>query len=196
MTDVLCNVCGARIFFCREHQIVAFQHIVTLSLMTSFCTHTKRNLYFFPMGKKYHFSSCLHNTGSSINNPKFDNFLWGGRYLLNLRSNTPPRATLLLLTGIYSCRSGGGSNSHTPLKQRRLLHTCITNFRFRDTISIVHPRPFMVFLFDSLHNKAGLAPLMTVYLDDLILHNMKPPSRMLNNIMKQGHIQSQPLSKS
>ena len=42
----------------------------------------------------------------SINNPEFENYL-GQMYPVNLRSRTPQRAPLLLLTKIYYCRLGG-----------------------------------------------------------------------------------------
>ena len=71
------------------------------------------------------------------------------------------RATLLLLTWIYFCRSGGTVNFTLPFMTNVTI-SISTSQIFRSWVAIFQPRPPMASLFRSLYAMPGLAPRMDV----------------------------------
>ena len=74
---------------------------------------------------------------------------------------TRQRATLLLHTWIYFCRSGGAVNLTLPLMTNVTI-SISTSQIFRSWVAIFQPRPPMASLFRSLYGMPGLAPRMDV----------------------------------
>ena len=84
---------------------------------------------------------------------------WARCIPLNSRSKTRQRATLMLLTWIYFCRSGG------TVKLPFMTNVTIsisTSQIFRSWVAIFQPRPPLASLFRSLYDMPGLAPRMDV----------------------------------
>ena len=71
------------------------------------------------------------------------------------------RATLLLLTSIYFCRSGGTVNFTLPFMTNSTI-SISTSQIFRSWVAIFQPRPPMASLFRNLYDMPGLAPRMDV----------------------------------
>ena len=71
------------------------------------------------------------------------------------------RATLLLLTFIYFCRSGGTVNFTLPFMTNVTI-SISTSQIFRSWVAIFQPRQPMASLFRSLYGMLGLAPRMGV----------------------------------
>ena len=65
------------------------------------------------LASRFNFTYRYIDDVLSINNPEFENYL-GQMIPLNSRSKTRQTATLLLLTWIYFCRSGGTVNFTLP----------------------------------------------------------------------------------
>ena len=86
---------------------------------------------------------------------------WARCIPLNSRSKAQQRATLLLLTWIYSCRSGGAVSFTLPFMTNVTI-SISTSQIFRSWVAIVQPRPPMASLFCSLYGMPGLAPRMDV----------------------------------
>ena len=74
---------------------------------------------------------------------------------------TRQRETLLLLTWIYFCWSGGTVNFTLPFMTNVTI-SIYTSQIFRSWVAIFQPRPPMASLFRSLYGMPGLAPLMDV----------------------------------
>ena len=97
----------------------------------------------------------------SINNREFENYLCQ-MYPVELEiKDTTERATVLLLTWIYFCRSGGTVNFTLPLMTNVTI-SISTSQIFRSWVAIFQPRPPMASLFRSLYGMPGLAPRMDV----------------------------------
>ena len=77
------------------------------------------------------------------------------------RDQTQQRATHLLLTWIYFCRSGGTVNFTLPFMTNVTI-SISTSQIFRSWVAIFQPRPPMACLFRSLYGMPGLAPRMDV----------------------------------
>ena len=82
-------------------------------------------------------------------------------YIIIYRSKTRQRATLLLLTWIYFCRSGGTVNFTLPFMTNVTI-SISTSQIFRSWVAIFQPRPPMTSLFRSSYGMPGLAPRMDV----------------------------------
>ena len=95
----------------------------------------------------------------SINNPDFDYL--GQIIPLNLRSKTRRRATLLLPTWIYSCKSVGTVNFTLPFTASVTILFSILQ-TFRSWAATPHLRSPVAFLSHNSSDTPGLAPLMTV----------------------------------
>ena len=94
----------------------------------------------------------------SINNPGFDYHLG---IPLNLRSKTRQRATPLLHTWIYSCRSEGTVGWALPFTTNVTILTSISQ-TFRSWAATFHLRQPMAFLSHSSYGMPGLALLMNI----------------------------------
>ena len=90
----------------------------------------------------------------SINNPEFEHYL-------NLRSRTPQRAPLLLLTYIYYCRLGGMVN-FTLRSTTNGMISISTSQTFRSWVVIFHLSQPMAFLSLNSYDTPGLTPRMNV----------------------------------
>ena len=86
---------------------------------------------------------------------------WARCVPLNSRSKTRQRATLLLLTWIYFCRSGGTVNFTLPFMTNVTI-SISTSQIFHSWVVILQSRPPMASLFRSLYDMPGLAPRMDV----------------------------------
>ena len=112
------------------------------------------------LASRFNFTYRYIDDVLSINNPEFENFL--DRCIpLNSRSKTRQRATLLLLTLIYFCRSGGTVNFTLPFMTNVTI-LISTSPIVRSWVSIFQPRPPMASLYHSLYDMPGLAPRMDV----------------------------------
>ena len=78
-----------------------------------------------------------------------------------LRSKTRRRATPLLPTWIYSCRSRVTVSCELPFTTNVTISTSISQ-TFRSWVAIFHLRQPMVFLSHNSYGMPGLAPLMNV----------------------------------
>ena len=90
------------------------------------------------------------------NNPEFENYL-GQITLQNLRSKTPQRAPLLLLTWIYYCRLEGMVNFTFRSTTNEIISISISQ-TLRSSVLIFHLRQPMAFLSLILYDTPGLAP--------------------------------------
>ena len=97
----------------------------------------------------------------SINNPENSKIIWASCILLNLRSRTPQRVPLLLLTWIYFCRLGGMVNFTLPSTASEMI-SISTSQTFRSWVVIFHHRRPMACLSLNLYDTPGLAPRMNV----------------------------------
>ena len=95
------------------------------------------------MTSRFNFTYRYIDDVLSINNPEFENYL-GQMYPVELE-----RATLLLLTWIYFCRSGGTVNFTLPLMTNVTI-SISTSQIFRSWVAIFQPCPPMASLFRSL----------------------------------------------
>ena len=86
---------------------------------------------------------------------------WARCIPLNSRSKTRQRATLLLHTWIYFCRSGGTVNFTLPFMTNVTI-SISTSQLFRSWVAIFQPRPPMASLFRSLYGMPGFDPRMDV----------------------------------
>ena len=87
--------------------------------------------------------------------------IWVKCIPLSLRSKTRRRATPLLPTWIYSCRSRVTVSCALPFTTNVTISTSISQ-TFRSWVAIFHLRQPMVFLSHSSYGMPGLAPLMNV----------------------------------
>ena len=87
--------------------------------------------------------------------------IWARCILLNLRSKTPQRAQLLLLTWIYYCWLGGMVNFTLPSTTNEMI-SISTSQTFRSWVVTSHLRQPMAFLSLNLYDTPGLAPRMNV----------------------------------
>ena len=87
--------------------------------------------------------------------------IWVRCIPLSLRSKTRRRATPLLPTWIYSCRSRVTVSCELPFTTNVIISTSISQ-TFRSWVAIFHLRQPMVFLSHSSYGMPGLAPLMNV----------------------------------
>ena len=87
--------------------------------------------------------------------------IWVKYIPLNLRSKSRRRATPLLPTWIYSCRSRVTVSCELPFTTNVTFSTYISQ-TFRSWVAIFHLRQPMVFLSHSSYGMPGLAPLMNV----------------------------------
>ena len=87
--------------------------------------------------------------------------IWVKCIPLSLRSKTRRRATPLLPTWIYSCRSRVTVSCALPFTTNVTISTSISQ-NFRSWVAIFHLRQPMVFLSHSSYGMPGLAPLMNV----------------------------------
>ena len=85
-------------------------------------------------------------------------FTWARCIPLNSRSKTRQRATLLLLTWIYFCRSGGTVYFTLPFMTNVTISISTSQIS-RSWVAIFQPRPPMASWFRSLY---GLAPRMDI----------------------------------
>ena len=109
----------------------------------------------------------------SINNQDFENYLRVRCIPLNLRSKTRRRATPLLPTWIYSCRSEEMVSCTLPFPTNVTIPTSISQ-TFRSWVAIFHLRQPMAFWSHSSYGMPGLAPLMNVYRGRLLLRTPGP----------------------
>ena len=125
----------------------------------SFCTHTKRNSYSLrsQREKSTHHSS-ISRTGITPQNSKIT---WARCILINLRSMTPQRISLLLLTYIHYCRLGGMVNFTLPFSTNKVIWIT-TSQTFRSSVVILYRRRPMAFLSLSLNDTHRLAPHVNV----------------------------------
>ena len=86
---------------------------------------------------------------------------WGKCNPFNSRPKTRQRATLLLLTWIYFCRSGGTVHFTLPFMTNVTI-SISTSQIVRSWVAIFQPRPPMASLFHSLYDMPRLAPRMDV----------------------------------
>ena len=112
------------------------------------------------LASRFNFTYRYIDDVLSINNPEFENYL-GQIIQLNSRSKTRQRATLLLHTWIYFCRSEGTVNFTLPFMTNVTI-SISTSQIFRSWVAIFQPRPPMASLFRSLYGMPGLAPRMDV----------------------------------
>ena len=112
------------------------------------------------LASRFNFTYRYIDDVLSINNPEFENYL-GQMYPVDSRSKTRQRATLLHLTWIYFCRSGGTVNFTLPFMTNVTISISISQI-FRSCVAILQPRPPMASLFRSLYGMPGLAPRMDV----------------------------------
>ena len=112
------------------------------------------------LASRFNFTYRYIDDVLSINNPEFEN-TWARCIPLSSRSKTRQRATLLLLTWIYFCRSGGRVNFTLPFMTNVTI-SISTSHIFRSWVAIIQPRPPMASLFRSLYDMPGLAPRMDV----------------------------------
>ena len=130
--------------------------------------------------------------------------IWVRCIPLSLRSKTRRRATPLLPTWIYSCRSKVTVSCEFPITTNVTISTSISQ-TFRSWVAIFHLRQPMVFLSHSSYGIPGLAPLMNVMersksslrkfygrYGDLIKHYEVSLSQMLHDILGHDHIQWYP----
>ena len=87
--------------------------------------------------------------------------IWVRCIPLSLRSRTRRRASPLLPTWIYSCRSRVTVSCELPFTTNVTISTSISQ-TFRSWVAIFHLRQPMVFLSHSSYGMPGLAPLMNV----------------------------------
>ena len=87
--------------------------------------------------------------------------IWARCIPLSLRSKTWLRATPLLPTWIYSCRSRVTTSCALPFTIIVTISTSISQ-TFRSWVAIFHLRQPMVFLSHNSYGMPGLAPLMNV----------------------------------
>ena len=87
--------------------------------------------------------------------------IWFKFIPLSLRSKIRPRATPLLPTWIYSCRSGGTVSCALPFTSNVTISTSISQ-TFRSWVAIFHFHQPMAFLSHSSYGMLGLVPLMNV----------------------------------
>ena len=87
--------------------------------------------------------------------------IWVKCIPLSLRSKIRRRATPLLPTWIYSCRSSVTVSCALPFTTNVTISTSISQ-TFRSWVAIFHLRQPMVFLSHSSYGMPGLAPLMNV----------------------------------
>ena len=86
---------------------------------------------------------------------------WARCIPLNLRSKTRPRATLLLLTWIYFCRSEGTVNFILPFMTNVTISISISQM-FHSWVATHQLRPPMASLSHNLYDMPGPAPHMDV----------------------------------
>ena len=99
--------------------------------------------------------------------------------LLNLRSKTRRRATLLLPTWIYTRQSVGTVNFTLPFTTNvEILISILQTFRSR--VATSHPRPPMTFISHNSSDTPWLAPLMNVLFWGLV--------RLSNKLLGQGYV--------
>ena len=96
----------------------------------------------------------------SINNPDFENYL-GQMYPAELEIKKRQRATPLLPTWIYSCRSEGTVSCALPFTTNVTISTSISQ-TFRTWAATFHLHQPMAFLSHSSYGMPGLALLMNV----------------------------------
>ena len=87
--------------------------------------------------------------------------IWVKCIPLSLRSKARLRATLLLPTWFYSCRSGGTVSCAVPSTKNMTISTSISQ-TFRSWVAIFHLRQPMAFLSHSSYGMTGLAPRKNV----------------------------------
>ena len=152
-----------------------FQQIVGIPMGTNcaplladiFSTHMKQNLYSLcsqPAGNSWHLGSISHIDTSMTFCPKTTKSLrttCSRRILLNLRSKTRPRATLLLLTWIYFCRSGGTVNFILRFMTNVTISISISQI-FHSWVATYQLRPPVASLSHNLSDMPGPAPRMDV----------------------------------
>ena len=112
--------------------------------------------------KSKHLSSTSHTDTSmtycqSIN--QILRIIWVRCILLSLRLKTRQRATTLLPTWNYSCRSGGTVSCALSFTTNVTISTSILQ-TFRSWVAIFHLRQPMAILSHSSYGMPGLAPLM------------------------------------
>ena len=141
--------------------------IVSLSKSTYFCTHTKRNSYSLcsqlggtKIASQFNFPYRYIDDVLSINDTDL-RIIWVKCIPLSLRSKTRRRATPLLPTWIYSCRSRVTVSCELPFTTNVTISTSISQI-FRSWVAIVHLRHPIVFLSYSTYGMPGLAPLMNL----------------------------------
>ena len=125
---------------------------------------TVYSLFSQPGGNSWRLGSISHTGTSMLFCPKTTQSViisWARYITLNSRSKTRQRATLLLLTWSYFCRSGGTVNFIPPFITNVTI-SISTSQIFRSWVSIFQPRPPMASLFCSLYGMPGLAPRMDV----------------------------------
>ena len=111
--------------------------------------------------KNSHLSSTSHTDTSTTYCQSITQTLriiWVKCIPLSLRSKTR-RATPLLPTWIYSCRSRVTVSCALPFTTNVMISTSISQ-TFRSWVAIFHLRQPMVFLYHSSYNMPGLARLM------------------------------------
>ena len=112
----------------------------------------------------FHLSSTSHTDTSMTYCQSITQILritWVRCIPLSLRSKTRRRATPLLPTWIYSCRSRVTVSCELPFTTNVTISTSISQ-TFRSWVAIFHLRQPMVFLSHSSYGMPGLAPLMNV----------------------------------
>ena len=112
------------------------------------------------LASRFNFTYRYIDDVLSINNSEFENYL-GQMYTVDSRSKTRQRATLLLHTLIYFCRSGGTVNFTLPFMTNVTI-SISTSQIFRSWVAIFQLHPPMASLFRSLYGMPGLAPRMDV----------------------------------
>ena len=127
----------------------------------------KQNLYSFcsqSAGSSWHFGSISHIDTSIMFCPKTTKILritWARCILLNLRSKTQPRATLLLLTWIYFCRSGGTVNFILRFMTNVTISNSISQI-FHSWVATYQLRPPVASLSHNLYDIPGPALRMDI----------------------------------
>ena len=91
------------------------------------------------LASRFNFAYRYIDDVSFISNPEFENYL-GQMYPVELEIKDTHRATLLLLTWIYFCRSGGTVNFTLPFMTNVTI-SISTSQIFRSWVAIFQPRP-------------------------------------------------------
>ena len=133
-----------------------FPYSYEAEFICSLCSQLER--------KSYYLSSTSH-TDTSITYcqsiTEILRFISVRCILLNLRSKTRRRATPLLPTWIYPCRSGGTVSCALPLTISVTISNSISPI-FRSWVAVFNLRQPMAFLSHSSYGMPVLAPLMNV----------------------------------